>query len=644
MDRQQFIREFGWNVHADVLAHLLGMTASDVQRARHQVRPRRHKAALDYGELHKAWHGRPPTDDQWPAPYEVRKGSYVWFPPELKLLATLVGTLPYDEIATVLTTRLRLLTGDKSAARNKNSVILKTNRMGLVSTDVVGGITVADAGREIGATSVVHKAIESKRLTARKVGRLWVIPHDEWARWKTTIVKPPKGYVQLSSLREPLGISSDSKLPEFANLGYIPTAIRCNPYGAGVKTTKFGSWYVKASVARKLLADRKAGRPMPWHGKPLPDNLKVVWRRWQRAQHPTSCETCREIWGPKGAPATLEDFSVRYPPLQRGQKRHLTRAWSPGVTVKEVAERSGVSVGYVRRAIDNGMIVSTQTGRTRYVSKSEATRWRARGCPTGESERSYISLERAMTEYGYSPAELKREILSGRLKGKLETSGPNKGYAYVLRQQCAIYRQRVGFTEAQAAARVGVTVAYLRVLLNGVDWRMVQGDRIPLYTLQAVIKRHQSSSGYTIPEAAKELGESEAWVRSHIALGTVRVKQAQWDRRRIYLTTPMVQRLKVASRRKSKPAGLRDADSLASGTAALEAGVTATTLSKWGEDGSLKRKMIGRYWGYHREAVRARATLYWDARLKQARRPKLPDWYRKTLQLREASANRKLDE
>lgn len=633
MEPQDFIREHGWHVRGEVLAFLLKIPCADVEQARALASPQRRAKPLDYAALFNAWHGRSPADDEWPAPYEIRPGCHVWLQPELKLLASMVGTLGYAEIAEVLTRRLQLLTGDETASREKNAVVLAANRMGLVATDVLGGITVTEAGREIGATSIVHKAIEGGRLKARKVGRLWVIPHGEWTRWKATLVKPPKGYVPLAGLRERLGIRSDSKLPEFASMGYIPSAIRCNPYGAGIKTTKHGSWYIKASVAKKLLADRKAGRPMPWHGKPLPVNLAVTWRRWQKVKHPRSCATCQEIWGPKGAPATLDDYMARYPALQHGQKRHLTMMWRPGLRVAQLAVESGYSQSYVKRAINNGMMKTTLSGRTAYVSRTEATRWRARGCPTGEGRKSFISLERAMDEYGFSPAELRSEILSGRLKGKVETSGPNKGRAFVVRQQCALYRQRVGFTEAQAAARVGVSVAHLLVLLRGVDWRVVQGGRIPLDTVQAAIKRHKSSSGLTIPEAAKLVGKSEAWVRQQIAAGFVHVKQVKWDRRRVYLTAPMLQRLKDALKNKSAPRSTPDKAWLPSGPAATEAGVTPVTLGRWAEEGSLKRKRVGRYWNYHREAVRSRATVYWDGRLKRGRRANVPDWYRNSGQV-----------
>ena len=105
-----------------------------------------------------------------------------------------------------------------------------------------------------------------------RVGRLHVIPYAEWEAWKAKRVFPPDGYVQLSSIREPLAIKSD-KLSEYARMGLIPTAIRCNPYGTKGPSTQFGTWWISKETADQLLADRRAGRQMPWHGK-YTDNLR----------------------------------------------------------------------------------------------------------------------------------------------------------------------------------------------------------------------------------------------------------------------------------------------------------------------------------------------------------------------------------
>lgn len=640
MSWKDFIRDHGWRARADHLALVLGVPEAKVHRQRELIAPRRQKEPLGFMELFTIRHGRAPGDEEWPPPHKVgANDSYVWHPPELQLLASLVGSLSYEEIATALTTRLRKLTGDQEAVRSKNSVALAANRMGLVSADVLGGITVTEAGRQIGTTHVVHAAIRNGLLKARKVGRLWVISHQEWARWKATIVKAPEGYVQLASLRQQLGIRSDAKLPEYASLGYVPTAIRCNPYGTQVKTTVHGTWYIREDVANQLIADRQAGRPMPWHGKPLPDNLKVTYRNWIRRKHPDSCETCRTIWGQKGAPKTFEDYVARYPPLQHGEKRHLTRQWDPGLTLDELATATGTSRSYVARALANGMFEATKVGRTNYVSRTEATRWKARRCPAGDNQRSYISLTTAMTAYGFTPAELKREILAGRLKGKLETTGPSKGVAFVNRQQCAMYRERVGYTRAQAAARLGVSVERLRELLEGVDWRAGEGsgNRVPLRTLQALAKRKDSAHGHTVAEAARAVGKSEQWVRQCIADGVIRVTATKWNPDRTYITGPMLKRLRSAARNGVKAPPKLDADWLGPGAAAVEAGVSQVTLNRWVASGNVARQFTGRYWKVHRDALRAYARQYWDKEIHRRPRSVPPAWYQNTPQFEKST-------
>lgn len=630
MDRIKFIASYGGGAAAADLAHVLGMSIEDVRAARSAGCRRRDGQAPGFAELFTLFHGRAPEDSDWPPPLKIRPGHYRWDQPELTLLATLVGELSYDDIAQVLTERLRKITGDPAAVRNKQGVILAANRMGLVSTDVIGGITVAVAGREIGSVEAVRTAVAAKRLAMRRVGRLLVIPHAEWERWKATIVHPPEGYVQLSTLRAQLGISSDAKLPEFAKLGYIPTAIRCNPYGTQAGTTQFGTWYVDAVVAKQLLADRKSGRAMPWHGKALPDNLKVTFRKWQERQHPAHCQVCQSIWGNLGAPRSFEDFCERYPPLQHGQKRHLTMVFRQGLTLAEAATATGASVHLVRRAIANGMMRADVVGRTAYLSKTEVTRWKARRCPTGTSSKSFISIATALADYGFTAAELQRAIQSGRIQGKLETNGPGRGQAYVVRQQCALYREEVGFTEAQAIARVGVSRERFRELLAGVDWRVKKGAaaRIPLATVQAVIKRNASARGYTIEQAAIALAKTEEWVRGHIAAGTVRVARASWDARRLYLTAPMFRRLQAAAKTGAVPAPPKPAsDLMTGGQAAMYAGVSTTTLLRWVDEARLPRHHLGASWGYRTSEVRRVAARYWDSRLAGRSRLRAPEWY-----------------
>jgi hypothetical protein len=454
-----------------------------------------------------------------------------------------------------------------------------------------------------------------------------VIPRERWEAWKKTRVFPPKGYVQLTTIKRALGIRSD-KLPEWARLGYIPTAVRCNPFGLGIHSTKFGTWFVDAKVARKLVADRRAGRPMPWWGKPEPCNLRVTWKLLQKRRHPASCKTCAQIWGPKGSPRTYDDYAVRYPPIAHGAKRHLTRKWNPGLSPDEVAKHCGRSVSAVIAAIHNGMIEATRTGWRYYVTRTDATRWKARRCPMGGNYKSWISLATARKQYSFTLTQLRTFIAGGQLRSKVGTDGAMRGITYVARNQCAQLRARIGFTEAETAKRAGVSIARVRTLLKGVDWRGAEG--IPLETVQAVIKRLESREGYTIEEAAARLRTSVQWIHERKLDGTIRLSRAKWDRRRLHITKPMFRRLKEALRKPVRHERFGP-DWLLLSKAANEAGVAAATILPWTEDGELDRRRSLQGWRYQRKAVRARARRYWKS--VRFHRAVPPDWLRPPIAL-----------
>lgn len=623
---QQFVLANGWRAQSYELAAVIGQPAKEIERVRRTGACTRLKKGKGFSELFALWHGRLPNDDEWPMPRKMgSNGTYEWQGPELALLASLVGRLGCAEIAQTLTNLLRERTGDLCAERTRNSVQLSINRIGMQSNDVLGGITTTEAGREIGSLAIIHQAIEKKHLRAVRVGRLWVIPHAVWKEWKAKRVFPPSGYVLLSSIRDAFSIRSD-KLSEFARMGYVPTAMRCNPYGTKGPSTQFGTWYIDKKVADKLLADRRVGRPMPWHGKPIADNLRTTFKLWEKRKHPASCKTCAEIWGKKGAPQSYGDYELRYPPLEHGAKRHLTRQWSPGLTIREVAAYAKCSVSYVRRAIGNGMLETTLEGRCQYVSRTDATRWKARKRPTGDSHKSWISLDTARNQYLFTLQELRSFVADKKLKSKIGTDGAARGVVYVSRHQCGQLREKIGFTEEQAARRVGVTVPRLRLLLDGVAWRKAAG--IPLVTVQAAIKRLESREGYTIEEAATKVGMTVQWVLERKRDGTIRVNQAKWDRRRVYITEPMLQRLQEA---KEKPVERErfNADWLRLSEAAHEAGVSATTLIHWAEEAELERRQSKVGWRYHREAVRARARTYWKS--VRFHRVNPPDWLREEM-------------
>lgn len=610
-DWERFVINNGWHAQANDLAAVVGHPVDAIQRLRATGVCSRLPKAKGFAELFTSWHGREPGEDDWPPPQKRgANGTYEWQQPEVALLASLVGRIGVDDIADVLTARLRELTGDPDAVRTRNAVQVRMNLIGLQTSDVVAGITTNKAAREIGSQAIINQMIHKRELPATRVGRLWVIPYDAWTEWKSKRVFPPDGYVQLSTIRDVLAIRSD-KLSEYARMELIPTAVRCNPYGTKGPSSKFGTWWISKEVAEQLVADRRAGRKMPWHGK-YADNLRTSYKLWEKRKHPTACRTCADIWGEQGAPTTFEDFAARYPAIAHGAKRHLTRPWTPGITLEEVAAQSGRSIEVIRLAIANGVLASTMDGEIQYVSRTDATRWCARKCPDGESDRSWISLKTASDSYYFTIDELRAFIATGTLTLKIGTAGASRGVEYVSRHQCGQLREQIGFTEEEAAQRLGLTVAHFRYLLDGVDWR--KADKIPLITVNAVVKRMRSRNGHSIEEAAVRIGKTAQWVQGRIDDGTIRVSSVPWDKRVLYITDPMLKRLQAAAsgdvgHAKSEKLG---PEWLTLNDAAMEAGVSMATLNEWGNKGELPYREACRKRHYHIEAIRARARKYWQ--------------------------------
>lgn len=616
-DWKQFVIRHGAGARGDHLAHLLGVPAEDVARLRAKGVCTPLPRALHFGELFALRHGRAPRDDEWPLPRKFA-GGYEWLAPERALLASLAGTASVQQLSKVLTARLRAITGDPHAARCKSAVQQGIQRVGLQASDVVGGIPITVAAKEIGGSrQAIYHAIEIEQLKARKIGRLWVLDRASWQQWKQGRSFPPEGYVLLASLKEPLGVRSD-KLSEFARMGYVPSAVQCNPYGTS-KGTQFGIWYVSAATAAALKRDRHLGRPMPWHGKPMMDNLRATWRTWQERKHPEVCPTCRQIWGEAGAPADFDAYVRRYPGLAHGAKRHLTMPWSPGLTLQEVAAQARVHLTLVLKAIVNASLEATSHDGELYVSRTEATRWIARKCPDGEGAGSWVCLDVASERYSFTKAQLKAWIADGTLRSKIGDNGPMRGIQYVMRQQCARLRNDMGYTHEQAAAQLGISVERLKPLLEGAHWR--QDGLIPQATVSAVRKRLQSQAGWDVQAAAEELGVELDWVEQQIRRGTVRVSQAPWDRRRRYLSAPMMQRLRAAQACGDSPAG-PPAHWLRQQAAAALAGVSPATLLKWVAAGNVAWQDAPAGRVFNPADVRAQARVFWkNPRLTRARPP-----------------------
>ena len=169
----------------------------------------------------------------------------------------------------------------------------------------------------------------------------------------------------------------------------------------------------------------------------------------------------------------------------------------------------------------------------------------------------------------------------------------------------------------------------MRELLDGVNWR--KSGAIPLVTVQAVIKRRQSRPGYTFEQAAEILGKPVSWIEARQADGTIRVLRTKWDASRIYLSEPMMTRLRKFAEPQHEVEKF-SADWLRLSDAAFEAGVTAGTIIKWAETGALERRESNIGWRYHRDHVRERARLYWQTI--RFHRVTPPDWLQAERQIR----------
>jgi len=620
-DWQQFVIEHGAGMRSDLLAFILGRAPAEVAalRRRRVCRPgpTRVGNAARFAQLFQRWHGRPPAEEDWPTPRRIvgRRSDYEWFAPEHALLASLVGHMSPAEIAEVLTARLRKVTQDPRACRTKQSVLNAIQRIGLQTLDVIGGIRLSDAGREIRSYGSVLHAVERGDLPSRRVGRYVVIPHEAWAQWKAARPQPPADYVRLAPIFRRLGISSDSKPQEFAM--HVPTAQQFHPFGERGGTSRRGVWFIKESVARQLIADRRAGRPMPWHGKPNPSNLKSTWPRLQTRRHPPTCQECRRIWG--GAPPTsFDEFVRRYPPLSLGDKRHLTRRWNPGVTVKELARELRMHPVSIAHAIRRGALRAKKVGNSYFITRTDATRWKARHFPSGDGQHSWIAGARARDYYGFSAEELEAFVRQGRLKTK---PGP-RGRLLFARQQCRDLREEIGYTERQAASRCGLTVQKFWIMCRGLDVGRRAAHGIKPDLVRNVQRRLAHLPGIPLDQAASKVGKPVHWIRYQLQLGRIEVVRAPWDHKSLYVTKATIERLRrLAAAPERRPARL-GADWLMLQEAARHAGVCTTQVLMWKDEGAVRcRRGLGGL-RYARQSVEARARRHWARpRLKRATPP-----------------------
>lgn len=611
MKWEAFVAAYGAGTSLRDLAAVLGIPERKLGAIRVTGAPSK-RTGKRFPELFALWHGRQPNDDEWPAPRRTA-GTYEWLGPEDALLATLVGHMSPRAIAPVLTERLRSVTADADAARTPHSVQSRINRLGLQTTDVLGGVTISDAGRRVGGRHVVQHSIRTGILRVERRGRLLVIPYAQWDAYLAARKAPPAGYVQLRQVRDKLGLRSD-KLQALAARGLVPTAIRCFPRGVGGASSLHGVFYLDGEVAKKLIDDRLAGRPMPWFRQPDPGNLKVTWKLYQQRRHPATCRKCSDIWGAAGAPGTFEDFGRRYSPLALGAKRHLTFRWDPGHTLAELAARAKITLAHVRRAIDAGTLRAE--GSVPRVTRSEAARWISRGCPAGGGGTSWITLPAAERDYGLSRSELKGLVAGKQLKVKPGTHGAK---LRVSRQQCSDLRKARGYTLDQAAATLGVPPTHATVLLEGLNWR--RGDRIALDAIHSARQRMESTEGVTVGQAAEIVGRPAAWVEEQVRNGAIRVSRPVWSDR-VYIAAPMLERLRRAAT--SPQAEPPPSDWLSLNLAANLAGVATGTISRWAAQGKLCPVQTPSGARFDPRQVRTVAREYWAT--SRYKRPVLPPW------------------
>ena len=228
----------------------------------------------------------------------------------------------------------------------------------------------------------------------------------------------------------------------------------------------------------------------------------------------------------------------------------------------------------------------------------------------------------ATLNLGGAPISLDDYATRGLLAAAIAPRGMGKTSAGLLMAE-QLSAQGIGFTEQEAARRAKITVPQFQDALRGADWRGT--GAIPLATVQAVIKRLHASPGYSIAEAARAIGKDAAWVEDRIRDGTVRPLRTRHTPGRLYLSEPMIRRLRaavVAPRAQTVP----QEGWLRLGEAALDAGVTAATIIKWAAAGELERTRGPNSWRYAQDAVRARAQAYW--RTSRFHRATPPVWLR----------------
>lgn len=193
-----------------------------------------------------------------------------------------------------------------------------------------------------------------------------------------SLTVPPAGYVPLSDLARALGQRVDA-LSRLARISMVPDALRVDRQ-EGKRSV---AWYLPGRTADGLIAQHRAGQPMPWQGKPLVDELAGKYRLWCVRRHPSACLKCHRIWGHGEPPASFEAYVARYTRLSLGDKAHLTQLWAKLRPLSEAIEHLVRLCGHDRvvEALENGVLRTLERDGRAWMDSRVIDEWSAAGYP-----------------------------------------------------------------------------------------------------------------------------------------------------------------------------------------------------------------------------------------------------------------------
>ena len=145
-------------------------------------------------------------------------------------------------------------------------------------------------------------------------------------------------------------------------------------------------------------------------------------------------------------------------------------------------------------------------------------------------------------------------------------------------------------------------------------------------TLQAVIKRIKSKAGHSIEAAAATLGCTTQWIHARIADGTIRIHTAPWNPDRLYVSEPMLRRLRAAAAAGVDLVERLGPEWLNLTAASNLAGVSLSTFRKWHANDELEFKSSNKGPQFHESVVKKRAGRYWRTEVR-FKRAVPPPWY-----------------